>query len=86
MKRFIYTVRETLARSGIVLANNEHEAREIIDDARSECEIVLDAEDFIDYDIEIEPDDGKHDYLDVWEPDNDDDWDEDDEYEEDSDE
>ncbi len=65
MKRFIYTVRETLARSGVVLAEDEDEAYKIIQEARDECEIVLDYDDYIDCDIDIETDDGNHDYLDV---------------------
>lgn len=67
-KRFVYTVRETLVRSGIVLAEDEYEANDIIDAARSKCEIVLDSDDFSDYEIDIEPDDGDNEYLDVWNP------------------
>ena len=65
-KRFVYTVRETLVRRGIVLAEDEYEANDIIDAARSACEIVLDSDDFSDYEIDIESDNGDYEYLDVW--------------------
>lgn len=68
-KRFIYTVQEILATSGIVLAEDEDEAWDIITAARENCDIVLVSDDYIDSEIEIQPDDGKHNHLIVFNPD-----------------
>ena len=51
MAKFVVTYTETLERSYIVDAEDWIDAKEIIYDAVSDCEIILDADDYCDFDI-----------------------------------
>lgn len=51
MKTFQIEVRETLSRVLDVEANSSEDALEIVKKKYEKCEVVLDADDFSDYDI-----------------------------------
>ncbi len=55
MPRYGISVKETLNRTVIVEAENINEALEKVNDSYKKCEIVLDAEDYDDTEIEPSP-------------------------------
>lgn len=51
MAKFLVQVKETLQRTYVVEADDEYEAEDIVETAYSRCEIVLDADDFLENDF-----------------------------------
>ena len=53
MKKYTIEITETLTRIVSIEAETEYEAERIVREKYKNCEIVLDADDFVDYEIHI---------------------------------
>ena len=53
MKKYTIEITETLTRIVSIEADTEYEAERIVREKYKNCEIVLDADDFVDYEIHV---------------------------------